>query len=95
MSQQILCGYEGTELLGPVSTFIHSFYDYFRGGVFWISCRSEEVAAACVKRAMEVCVCVCVHVCVCVCVCVSVCVCVCVCVSVCVCVCVCVCVHEG
>ena len=103
--KQILLGYEGTELTDPVKTFIHSFYDYFRGGVFWISCRSEEVAAACVKKALEVCVCVyvcvcacaCVRVCVCVCVCVCVrvcvrvCVCVCVCVRVCVCVCVCVC----
>eukprot|EP00731_Ephydatia_muelleri_P036531 Em0272g4a len=51
---QILLGYEGTELTDPVKTFIHSFYDYFRGGVFWISCRSEEVAAACVKKALEV-----------------------------------------
>eukprot|EP00731_Ephydatia_muelleri_P027354 Em0019g227a len=51
---QILLGYEGTELTDPVKTFIHSYYDYFRGGVFWISCRSEEVAAACVKKALEV-----------------------------------------
>eukprot|EP00731_Ephydatia_muelleri_P038396 Em0746g1a len=50
----ILLGYEGTELTDPVKTSIHSFYDYFRGGVFWISCRSEEVAAACVKKALEV-----------------------------------------
>ena len=59
LSKQILLGYEGTELTDPVKTFIHSFYDYFRGGVFWISCRSEEVVAACVKKVLEVCVYVC------------------------------------
>eukprot|EP00731_Ephydatia_muelleri_P036340 Em0239g1a len=53
VTRWILLGYEGTELTDPVKTFIHSFYDYFRGGVFWISCRSEEVAAACVKKALE------------------------------------------
>eukprot|EP00731_Ephydatia_muelleri_P038039 Em0636g1a len=42
LSKQILLGYEGTELTDPVKTSIHSFYDYFRGGVFWISCRSKR-----------------------------------------------------
>eukprot|EP00731_Ephydatia_muelleri_P037038 Em0384g3a len=31
--QKIILGYEGTELTDTVKTSIHSFYDYFRGGV--------------------------------------------------------------
>ena len=52
---QILRGSPGVKPSEPLVDFIHSFHDAFKGGIFWINGRRQELVDASVVYIKQVC----------------------------------------
>ena len=52
---QILRGSPGVKPSEPLLDFIHSFHDVFKGGIFWINGRRQELVDASAAYIKQVC----------------------------------------
>ena len=52
---QILTGSPGVKPSEPLIDFIHAFHDVFKGGIFWINSRQQELIDSSVVYIRQVC----------------------------------------